>query len=96
MKLQHKSQWTRGAMAGTAVAVLTITFAAAGQAPARSLMETTRALVWEHAQIERSVEAIEGGVRTVTVSEDPEVAALLRKHVHGMKEHLEAGGRVRM
>lgn len=48
-------------------------------------MRTIRGLLRNHESIDRRVENIPGGVRTVTVSTDPEVAALLRRHVREMK-----------
>lgn len=52
-------------------------------------------LLTDHKQIERKVEDLPDGVRTVTTSGDPQVAALIRLHVRQMKVRLEAGMGVR-
>lgn len=58
------------------------------------------AAIWElidrHAAIERRVQEIPGGVRTVTTSNDPEVVATLQRHAGDMAELVETGGRIRM
>lgn len=66
------------------------------QPPGANVMNTTRSLVWNYDAIDRTVEDSEDGVRSVTTSEDPQVAALIQTHAHGMKAHLASGGRVRM
>jgi len=53
--------------------------------------DTFHALLSDHEKIRRVVEDIEGGVATTTVSDDPEVTALLRKHVRQMKGRVENG-----
>ncbi|NNL66901.1 MAG: hypothetical protein HKP30_11700 [Myxococcales bacterium] len=64
----------------------------------RDVMEATHALVHDYrGSIVREVEEIENGVITVTRSpEDPEAAAMLRRHVLEMKELLADGGRIRL
>ena len=47
-------------------------------------MRTIRALLASHERIEREVQELPNGVRTVTRSEDPQVAALIRAHVRDM------------
>jgi len=58
-------------------------------------MENARTLVHNHESIERTVEEIPGGVRTVTTSTDVEMVAVLYAHVAEMKGLLESGGHVR-
>lgn len=43
----------------------------------------------EHGQIHRTVEAIAGGIRTVTESDDPAVAQLIQTHVTHMYDRLD-------
>lgn len=52
-------------------------------------------LVANHSKIERTVEIIPGGVRTLTVAEDPEIIDTLRIHVHQMADLIHEGGRIR-
>lgn len=52
-------------------------------------------LVANHSQIERTVEIIPGGVRTLTVAEDLEIIDTLRIHVHQMADLIHEGGRIR-
>jgi len=52
----------------------------------RSYME----LFQHHATIRRKVEHVSGGVRTLTESDDPHIAALLQAHVSAMYTHLTA------
>ena len=59
-------------------------------------MQPIHNLLMNHEQIERQVENIPGGIRSVTTSEDPEVAELIRKHVWQMKERVEQGQPIRM
>lgn len=58
-------------------------------------MRIIHGLLVQHEAIEREVEDIPGGVRTVTTSDDPEVAALIKKHVWQMKQRLEQGQPIR-
>src|SRR5437879_10114221 len=41
-----------------------------------------------HADLRRTVEAVDGGVRTTTESDTPELIALLQTHVSSMYSHL--------
>lgn len=63
-----------------------------GIGPARDVFHE---LLSRHDTIDRTVEDIPGGVRTVTTSQDPEVAALIRLHVRQMKSRFEADMPVR-
>jgi hypothetical protein len=54
------------------------------------------ALLDRHGEVTRRVELRSWGVESWTTSEDPEVAAVLVRHVEGMRDHMAAGGRVRM
>lgn len=42
-----------------------------------------------HDALHRELEHIEGGIRAVTTSDDPEIAALIRDHVPAMHQRLE-------
>ena len=53
-------------------------------------------LVHNHECIERTGEEIPDGVRSVTLTSDPDLLSILRKHPREIKQHLEKGGRVRM
>lgn len=52
-------------------------------------------LIDNHEKLDRTVEIVPGGVRTRTVSEDPEIVEALRTHVQQMADLLEGGGRIR-
>jgi len=52
-------------------------------------------LLQRHDAIRRELSRIDGGIRTVTTSADPEVAALLRDHVPAMHRRLQEGFRLR-
>ena len=67
----------------------------AGQKGNHAKMADARTLVHNHESIEREIEDIPGGVRTVTTSDDPEMVTVLQKHVADMKDILESGGMVR-
>src|SRR6266511_190130 len=58
-------------------------------------MSAIHVLLSNHTKIQRSVEDIPNGVRTVTTSKDPEVTALIREHVWRMKERIEQGRPIR-
>ncbi len=62
----------------------------------RALMESTWALIDGHESIERKIEEIPGGVRTVTTTKDAALVSELRKHVREMADLVETGGRIRM
>lgn len=61
----------------------------------RTEMQNAHFLIINHDRLERSVEAIPNGVRTVTTTEDPELLEPLRQHVQEMSAVLEAGGHIR-
>jgi len=58
-------------------------------------MHVIHGLLSDHTKIQRSVEDIPNGVRTVTTSQDAQVAALIREHVWQMKERIERGRPIR-
>ena len=49
-------------------------------------MQSIRGLLASHESIERTVEDLPNGVRTVTTSDDPRVAELIRTHVRQMRD----------
>lgn len=53
-------------------------------------MGVIHALVVNHERIERTVTNLPDGIRTVTESDDPEVAAWIQEHVASMVERVEA------
>ncbi|MGH8745178.1 MAG: hypothetical protein ACREUK_01655, partial [Burkholderiales bacterium] len=55
----------------------------------RGPMRTGMALFMRHAQVERSVRDIPGGVRAETTSRVPETAALIQQHVSDMYQRLD-------
>ncbi len=57
--------------------------------------EAIHALLTAHEKITREVTDIPNGIEAVTTSDDPVVAALIRKHVKEMSERLENGQPVR-
>lgn len=59
-------------------------------------MRNIRGLLTQHEKIDRRVENIPGGVRTVTTSKDPQVAESIRRHVRQMKQRMEEGQPIRM
>ena len=67
--------------------------AGAHQPPDR---ETIHGMLAQHEKIQRSVNDIDGGIVADTTSKDPEVAAMIRKHVAEMKTRLEQGQPTRM
>lgn len=68
---------------------------AAGGAGMRQVMTVFHQLLADHARIKRDVQDVPGGVVTVTTSDVPVVAALIRTHVAQMKERVERGQPVR-
>lgn len=58
-------------------------------------MRSIHGLLTSHQMIERRVEDIPGGVRTITTSSDPEVAELIRAHVRQMKARYARGQPIR-
>ena len=59
-------------------------------------MRSIRGLLTNHEKVERRVEDIPGGVRTVTTSDDPQIAELIRTHVRQMKARYERDQPIRM
>lgn len=59
-------------------------------------MGSIRGLLADHEKVERRVEDIPNGVRTVTTSDDPEVAALIRRHVRQMAARYDRDQPIRM
>ena len=53
--------------------------------------EDLRTLFLDHARIKRSVTNLPDGIRTVTESDDPAVAAVIRRHVAEMGKRVEQG-----
>lgn len=53
-------------------------------------------LLSRHTEIHREVENLENGVRTVTEADDPELAALIRRHVARMKTRVEEPAPIHM
>lgn len=49
------------------------------------------ALLVNHDRVKRTVTNLSDGIRTVTESDDPQVAALIKKHVAEMGQRVEAG-----
>jgi hypothetical protein len=62
----------------------------------RQDMRSIRGLLMNHHAIERQVEDIPNGVRTVTTSEDPKIAALIRTHVRQMEARYDRDQPIRM
>lgn len=61
----------------------------------RTPMDVFHRLLTDHTKIRRNVTDIPGGVESVTTSDDPLVAALIRLHVNQMKARLESGQPIR-
>ena len=59
-------------------------------------MRSIHGLLTSHNKIERRVEDIPGGVRTITTSDDAQVAELIRAHVRQMKARYSRGQPIRM
>jgi hypothetical protein len=54
-------------------------------------MSTIHGLLRQHDKITRSVKDIPNGVESVTTSDDPQVATMIREHVWQMKSRIEEG-----
>ena len=61
----------------------------------RQARDVFHELLSRHDAIKREVENIPGGVRTVTTSDDPNIAALIQLHVRQMVARFDAGMPVR-
>src|SRR3546814_12193791 len=59
-------------------------------------MRSIRSLLANHEKVERRVEDIPNGVRTVTTSDDPEVDALIRRHVQQVAARYDRDRHIRM
>lgn len=59
-------------------------------------MRSIRGLLTNHEKVQRRVEDVPGGVRTVTTSDDPKIAELIRTHVRQMKARYERDQPIRM
>ena len=59
-------------------------------------MRSIHGLLASHQEIERRVEDIPNGVRTVTTSADPEIARLIRTHVRQMEARYDRDQPIRM
>jgi len=57
--------------------------------------EAIHTLFDHHTKIQRSVELTDSGYRSRTVSDDPEIAKTLQKHVREMRERLGSGRMIR-
>ncbi|MEQ9066725.1 MAG: hypothetical protein RLO18_08380, partial [Gimesia chilikensis] len=55
-----------------------------------------RYLLTNHQKIRRDVQLLPNGVKTLTESDDPQVAAKIREHVYWMKERVEKQQPIRM
>lgn len=60
-----------------------------------AVMPDAMQLLHNHASLQRTVEEIPNGVKTITTTSDPQVLALLRRHPREMYAFYEAGGSVR-
>lgn len=61
----------------------------------RPEMRNVHALIAAHGDIERLVEELPTGVRTLTTTTNPELLPTLREHVAEMAAMIEGGGRIR-
>ena len=66
-----------------------------GPGPRHPSVANAHLLLSGHAQLERTVEDIPNGVRTVTTTDDPELLITLRTHVQEMSALLDEGGHIR-
>ena len=57
----------------------------------RAQMQVIHELVMSHEKITRTVTNLPNGIRTVTESDDPRIADLIREHVLAMDERVKAG-----
>ena len=58
-------------------------------------MGPIQGLLTQHEKIERNVEEIPNGIRSVTTSSDPEIEKLIRMHVNEMKKRIEGDHPIR-
>ena len=57
----------------------------------RAQLHDIHALLANHDRVKRTVTNLPDGIRTVTESDDPEIAALIKRHVAKMGERVKAG-----
>ena len=62
-----------------------------GDAAFQADMQLVHEMLAGHDKIKRSVENLPDGIRTVTESEDPQVAQALKAHVASMEQRLKDG-----
>ncbi len=86
---------TKSALTGAFAKMVPEDAAQRGPNGMRQARDVFHKLLSEHKLIKRTVEDIPGGVRTVTTSEDPQIAALIQLHVRQMVSRFEAGMPVR-
>lgn len=89
------------AVATTATATPFVSGAAANTGPLSGPMQADRAftadmsvvhkLLFDHDKIKRTVTKLPDGIRTVTTSDDPQVAQYLKDHVASMSQRLKDG-----
>src|SRR5690242_17887447 len=66
--------------------------AMAGMGPAQMAeMGAIHELMVNHDRINRTVTNLTDGIRTVTESDDPQIATIIKDHVLGMDRHVSAG-----
>ena len=58
-------------------------------------MPVIRELLLQHERIQRQVDDLPNGIRTVTTSQDPAIADLIRTHVRQMQRRVEHGQPIR-
>jgi hypothetical protein len=66
-----------------------------GGGPRGGAMHTAMTLVHNHTGIERTVEEIPGGIRSVTTAKDPRMVETLRRHIREMDALIDRGGHIR-
>jgi hypothetical protein len=79
--MQHEGMQHHGPMAGMH----------SGDAAFQADMQLVHEMLAGHDKIKRSVENLPDGIRTVTESEDPQVARALKAHVASMEQRLKEG-----
>ncbi len=82
-------------MSFAGVLVLTVVGLTAFGQPNSPLMQDAHTLVFNNAALQRQVEDVPGGVKTVTTTTDPDLLPVLRRHPRAMFEHYDGGGVVR-
>jgi hypothetical protein len=67
-----------------------------GNAAMQADRDLFHALLTHRAEIRRRVKPIDGGVETLTESDNPAVAAVIQKHVASMKKRVEGGSPIHL